>query len=112
MLKIGDKVRFLNDVGGGTVSGFQGKDIVLVADEDGFEIPTLISEVVAVETDDYNIAKVVAGQKKKKKEGPMPTSVKNALDVMMTMRRRKKLTLPIRNSPIVLWRKSVVEPTN
>lgn len=81
MLKIGDKVRFLNDVGGGTVSGFQGKDIVLVADEDGFEIPTLISEVVAVETDDYNIAKVVAGQKKKKKEGPMPTSVKNALAV-------------------------------
>lgn len=81
MLKIGDKVRFLNDVGGGTVSGFQGKDIVLVADEDGFEIPTLISEVVAVETDDYNIAKVVAGQKKKKNEGPMPTSVKNALAV-------------------------------
>lgn len=80
MLKIGDKVRFLNDVRGGTVSGFQGKDIVLVADEDGFEIPTLISEVVAVETDDYNIAKVVAGQKKKK-EGPMPTSVKNALAV-------------------------------
>ena len=52
MLKIGDKVRFLNDVGGGTVTGFQGKDIVLVADADGFEIPTLVSEVVAVETDD------------------------------------------------------------
>ena len=82
MLKIGDKVRFLNDVGGGTVTGFQGKDIVLVADADGFEIPTLVSEVVAVETDDYNIAKVVAGQKKKKKDdGPMPTSVKNALAV-------------------------------
>lgn len=31
---------------------------------------------------------------------------------MMSMRRRKKLTLPTRNSPIVLWRKSVVEPTN
>ena len=82
MLKIGDKVRFLNDVGGGTVTGFQGKDIVLVADADGFEIPTLVSEVVAVETDDYNIAKVVAGQKKKKKDdGPMPTSVKKALAV-------------------------------
>lgn len=82
MLKIGDKVRFLNDVGGGTVTGFQGNDIVLVADADGFEIPTLVSEVVAVETDDYNIAKVVAGQKKKKKDDdPMPTSVKNALAV-------------------------------
>lgn len=82
MLKIGDKVRFLNDVGGGTVTGFQGNDIVLVADADGFEIPTLVSEVVAVETDDYNIAKVVAGQKKKKKDDdPMPTSVKKALAV-------------------------------
>ena len=36
-MKIGDKVRFLSEVGGGRVSGFQGKDIVLVEDEDGFE---------------------------------------------------------------------------
>lgn len=83
MLKIGDKVRFLNDVGGGTVTGFQGKDLVLVADADGFEIPTLITEVVAVETDDYNIAKVVAAQKKQKaaKGEKTPTSIKNALKV-------------------------------
>ena len=32
-MKIGDKVRFLSEVGGGTVSGFQGKNIVLVEDE-------------------------------------------------------------------------------
>ncbi len=57
-MKIGDKVRFLSETGGGTVSGFKGKNIVLVEDEEGFEIPTLISEVVVVETDDYNIAKV------------------------------------------------------
>lgn len=83
MVKIGDKVRFLNDVGGGTITGFQGKDIVLVADEDGFEIPTLVTEVVAVETDDYNIAKVVDGKKKGKtnEDKPTPTSVKNALAV-------------------------------
>lgn len=83
MGKIGDKVRFLNDVGGGTITGFQGKDIVLVADEDGFEIPTLVTEVVAVETDDYNIAKVVDGKKKGKtnEDKPTPTSVKNALAV-------------------------------
>lgn len=81
MVKIGDKVRFLNDVGGGTITGFQGKDIVLVADEDGFEIPTLVTEVVAVETNDYNIAKVVDGKKKGKtnEDKPTPTSVKNAL---------------------------------
>lgn len=83
MVKIGDKVRFLNDVGGGTITGFQGKDIVLVADEDGFEIPTLVTEVVAVETNDYNIAKVVDGKKKGKtnEDKPTPTSVKNALTV-------------------------------
>lgn len=82
MIKIGDKVRFLNDVGGGTITGFQGKDIVLVADADGFEIPTLITEVVAVETDDYNIAKMVKAQQKKKEENTSaPTSIKNALTV-------------------------------
>lgn len=57
-MKIGDKVRFLNEVGGGTVSGFQDKQMVLVQDEDGFDIPMLISDCVVVEPDDYNIAKV------------------------------------------------------
>ncbi len=56
--KIGDRVRFLSETGGGRVTGFRGKNIVLVEDEDGFEIPTIINEVVVVETDDYNIAKV------------------------------------------------------
>ena len=57
-MKIGDKVRFLSETGGGIVAGFQGKNIVLVEDEDGFEIPTPITEEVVVETDDYNIANV------------------------------------------------------
>lgn len=57
-MKIGDKVRFLSETGGGIVSGFQGKNIVLVEDEDGFQIPTAINDVVVVTTDDYNIAKV------------------------------------------------------
>ena len=65
-MKIGDKVRFLSEIGGGVVAGFQGKNIVLVEDEDGFQIPTPIEEVVVVETDDYNIAKAhtVTGGKK------------------------------------------------
>ena len=36
-MKIGDKVRFLSEVGGGVVTGFQGKDMVLVEDADGFD---------------------------------------------------------------------------
>ena len=55
MVKIGDKVRFLSEVGGGVVKGFQGKDVALVADEDGFEIPMLVKECVVVETDNYNV---------------------------------------------------------
>lgn len=47
-MKIGDKVRFLSEVGGGRVSGFQGKNIVLVEDEDGFEIPMQVRDVIIV----------------------------------------------------------------
>ena len=36
-MKIGDKVRFLSEVGGGIVTGFQGKDIALVEDADRSE---------------------------------------------------------------------------
>ncbi len=52
-MKIGDTVRFLSEVGGGRVSGFKGKNIVLVEDEDGFEIPMLINDVVVIENEDY-----------------------------------------------------------
>lgn len=62
-MKIGDKVSFLSDTGGGTVAGFQGKNIVLVEDADGFQIPTPINEVVVVSSTDYSIGKVVAASK-------------------------------------------------
>ena len=32
-MKIGDKVRFLSEVGGGIVTGFQGKNLVIINDE-------------------------------------------------------------------------------
>ena len=51
-MKIGDKVRFLSEVGGGIVKGFQGKDIVLVEDADGFDIPMPMRECVVIDTDD------------------------------------------------------------
>ena len=61
-MKIGDKVRFLSEVGGGRVSGFQGKDIVLVEDEDGFEIPSSVRDVVVVEQDDYAMGKMISAK--------------------------------------------------
>ena len=45
----------MSEVGGGVVAGFQGKNIVLVEDEDGFQIPTSITDVVVIDNDDYNI---------------------------------------------------------
>lgn len=48
MVKIGDRVRFLNAVGGGVVSRFIKKDVVGVLDEDGFEIPVLEKECVVI----------------------------------------------------------------
>jgi len=49
MIKAGDKVRFLNAVGGGVVKSVINKTMVNVEDYDGFEIPTLISELVVVD---------------------------------------------------------------
>lgn len=48
-MKTGDKVRFISEKGGGTITGFQGKNTVLVEDEDGFEIPMLRNEVVVID---------------------------------------------------------------
>ncbi len=51
----GDKVRFLNDVGGGVVSRIEGGKLAYVIDEDGFEIPALLSDIVLVEKAEQSI---------------------------------------------------------
>ncbi len=48
-MKAGDKVRFLNAVGGGVVKSVINKTMVSVEDDDGFEVPTLMSELVVVD---------------------------------------------------------------
>ncbi len=48
-LKVGDRVKFLNDHGGGVVSKVISSNLVHVKDSDGFEIPTLTNELVKVE---------------------------------------------------------------
>ena len=59
-MKIGDKVQFLSDIGGGKIAGFQGKDIALVEDEDGSQIPTPISDSVVMSSgDEYSSSKSV-----------------------------------------------------
>ncbi len=46
MAKIGDLVRYLNSVGGGTVTRIEGN--IAYVDEDGFETPVLLKECVVV----------------------------------------------------------------
>ena len=65
-MKIGDKVKFVSEVGGGKVAGFQGNNIVLVEDEDGFQIPTPINDVVVANDEDYSTSKIVADKVQKK----------------------------------------------
>lgn len=69
MVKIGDKVRFLKEVGGGRVSGFRDKFTVLVEDADGFEIPMPVTDVVVEAGESYEggtweAAKANAGDRK------------------------------------------------
>lgn len=51
-LEVGDRVKFLNSVGGGIIKGFQSKQIVIVEDEHSFDVPVLISECVVIEPSD------------------------------------------------------------
>ena len=67
-MKIGDRVRFLNEVGGGIIAGFPSKKTVLVTDESGFDIPVLVTDVVVVETDGYNIVRTPKEEAKAKKQ--------------------------------------------
>jgi hypothetical protein len=48
-IKIGDKVKFLNDVGGGLVKKIIDKDTIEVLTDDDFELPVLMTEVIVVE---------------------------------------------------------------
>jgi hypothetical protein len=52
-IHIGTKVKFLNDVGGGVVKGFDQNDMVLVETQDGFEIPVKLSDLIVEEPAGY-----------------------------------------------------------
>jgi hypothetical protein len=48
-LKVGDKVKFLNASGGGVVAKVIDSRMVSILIEDGFEIPTMISELIRID---------------------------------------------------------------
>ncbi|KAF0203841.1 MAG: DNA mismatch repair [Bacteroidetes bacterium] len=48
-LKVGDKVRFLNEKGGGIVTRILSNNMVNVAIEEGFDLPVLASDLIKIE---------------------------------------------------------------
>jgi len=50
--KVGDKVKFLNETGGGIVSKILSSNMVHITIEDGFEIPILTNEIIKI--DEYS----------------------------------------------------------
>jgi hypothetical protein len=76
-MKIGDKVRYLNAVGGGIVKSFKNKDIVLVEEDDGFETPMLIRECIVVESGGKPIT--TASKSSSLKPEPLPEPEKTQI---------------------------------
>ena len=77
-LNIGDTVRFLNTTGGGKVKGFQNKQIAIIEDEYGFDVPVLISECVVVESagnEKMGMTETSEVEKEPKNEGPKTNSI-------------------------------------
>ena len=77
-MKIGDKVRFMSEIGGGRVAGFQGKNVVLVEDEAGFEVPMAINEVVVIGEENYDTSHVVEMKSKSQQPAAQPKEVEPA----------------------------------
>jgi len=53
--KVGDKVKFLNDTGGGEITKVLSKDMVNVLNEDGFEVPVLMEELLKVDQEEDHV---------------------------------------------------------
>lgn len=64
----GDKIRFLNEVGGGTITRVLNDGSIMVETEDGFEYPAMPDEIVLIEKRTKNLNQKTAEQKHEKTE--------------------------------------------
>ena len=78
---------FLSEVGGGRVAGFQGKNIVLVEDEDGFQVPMPLSEVVLVASENYDTGHVVEMKKQAQQQQQAEAKEEDPADRPITFKR-------------------------
>ena len=75
-IKAGDKVKFLNEVGGGIVTRIDEKGIAFVRTEDDFEVPVIVSELLKSEDNMGIPASEVVQQAPSKK--PATVNIKTA----------------------------------
>jgi len=54
-LRVGDKVKFLNEVGEGTVVEVLRNNQVKVETADGFELPCLINDLILIEEEEKKV---------------------------------------------------------
>jgi len=57
-LRIGDKVRYLNDIGGGTIVKIIDKNTVEISDDSGFDVPALIRDLVLVDSSENSLIEI------------------------------------------------------
>lgn len=79
-LKIGDKVKFLNDVGGGIVTKIK-QNTIYVESGDGFEIPTIESELIKIDNEDSGIKKNIPEELNKQKVVDYKPALDNEIDI-------------------------------
>ena len=101
MVKPGDTVRYLNEVGGGTVTRVEGK--IAYVDDAGFETPIQVSDLVVVipagHTPAEGSARLMFDQQA---FDTGRTSVRNRPELRRSRKRRKTLRCQSRRSR---WRK-------
>ncbi|MDE6367279.1 MAG: DUF2027 domain-containing protein [Muribaculaceae bacterium] len=72
MAKIGDTVRFLNDIGGGVIVRIDGRTAYVRDPDDGFETPMLLTECVVVPSASADAPSPAASQKA---DRPAPSEI-------------------------------------
>lgn len=75
--KVGDRVRFLNEVGGGTITKVMINNLVKVMSQDGFEVPVQKTELILIEP------VVLKEEKNIGSESKVETSITEELDEEM-----------------------------
>ncbi|MGE4288483.1 MAG: DUF2027 domain-containing protein [Salinivirgaceae bacterium] len=74
-IQVGDKVRFLNDVGGGTVSRIIDRKSVMVTNDYGFEVPSPVNDLVVIEQADVYDESPKTSQAKEQIDAQAPAEV-------------------------------------